>query len=461
MTSEDSLLHNLPSEDEVIDSLESKYAQEEQLEEKEDQTQDYLDLFDYGIRHTFIFEFTQSEWDGLNQDMWDYYDDYGTFKSNNYRKINVTYIKDDEILEIKDVGIRSKGNIYSRFPPEDEYGNVQAIHYMLKFNETFDLPIGSDEYDELKKREVFDLEQVLFKRNNQGDPSYTNEVYSYELFRQAGVVVPRAGFAEVQIVVDGEVKNRSLYNIFEHFDEEFIRKNFDNTKQVGDLFKGSWSATLDRIQDSDLYGVRNWEENYRPVYSKETNKTVDDYTNLIEFSYGINTPNKITRLVYLEENFDCDSFIKAMAINVLLGNPDDYRGNGNNFYYYFDLNNYMTYLPFDYDNSMGNGWNGEPAFIDYTLGNDIYEWGHFDWNNFGIPLWDNLIVYEEYQIKYENYLMEYINTGLFSEEAYLDIYNRVEELYGEDFPMYYDKEYYITTKIAEVTEDVTYYRSQR
>ena len=462
-------MYNLPSYQDVLDGIDEKKEQQKELtkelddQSKINQEKDYDNLFDYRIRHTFIIEFSQQEWNGLLDDMQTYYDTYGSYKSNNYRNVDVTYVGGDDVFKIEDVGIRSKGNIYSRYLPEDAFGNVIDIHYMMKFNETFNYDEESARYDELKTREVFNLEQLLFKRNNQNDPSYTNEVYGYSLFREAGVVVPNATFAEVRIVIEGKVEKVSLYNVFEHYDEEFIRKHFQEepTKEVGDLYKGQWSATLDTITSSDDFGVRDWENNIRPLYSKETNKEIDSYDTLVDFSYGINRSNIKDRLAFLEANFDTDNFMRAMAVNVLLGNPDDYRGNGNNFYYYFDEDGFMTYVPFDYDNSMGNGWDGQPAFIDYTLGNDIYEWGRFDWNPFGIPLWDNLIEHEEYQILYENYLMEYIESGLFSEEAYLEIYDEVVALYGDQFDLYYDKERYINTKIDVIIEDVAYYRSIR
>lgn len=466
---DDTLMNGLPTQQEVQDYILEQQRQEAPIYQalnelsKEDQIIEYDKLFSYDIRHTFIIEFTQEEWDGLNQDMWDYYAIYGTFKSNNYRKVDVTYIADDEITYIEDVGIRSKGNDYSRRPPQEEDGTIVPIHYMMKFNETFDTVEGSDECEDLKTRDVFNLEQLLFKWNNTGDPSYTNEIFSYEMFRQAGVPIPSASWAELQIVIDGEVQLTTLYKVFEQMDEEFVRKHLQETpqKQVGDLYKGLWSATLDPITDSSQYGIRDWENNYRPLYGIETNKDNPDYSSLVDFSYGINIEDTQMRKNFIEEYFNVDSFMRAMAVNVLVGNPDDYRGNANNFYYYFDEEGYMTYLPFDYDNSMGSGWAGHDGFINYTLGNDIYEWNWPIWMPVGKPLWDNTINYTEYQILYEDYLMEFIESGMFSEATYLEMFNQTQSLYGDTFYLRYDKADYIQTKIAVVTEDVEYYRSQR
>jgi len=469
VATEDSMLINLPTNEDVIATFKEKLEVEEGLLaeqrelERQLQEDEYNDLFDHNIKHTFEIEFSNAEWEGLVDDMYQYNLKYGTYKSNNYRRVNIKYIKDDEEYYIKDVGIRSKGNIFSRRLPIDSNEEPREIHYMLKFNETFDYSPISVKYQELKTREVFNLEQLLLKWNNQNDYSYTNEVYSYELFKEAGVILPKASYAEIVIKIDGEEKLRSLYNIFEHYDEEFIRRYFQEERknEVGNLYKGSWSATLDPITEDYLVGVRQWERNIRPVYSKETNKLDKDYSQIIRFSEKINQSNPFEQLFYMEKYFNTESFMKAMALNVLLGNPDDYRGNGNNYYYYFDENDYMTYIPFDYDNSMGSGWTGEPAFIDYTVGNDIYTWGKFDWNPFGIPLWENLIKHEKYQIMYEDYLMEYIESGLFSEESYMELQESAYNLYGKDHFVVYDKDVYITNKIKEVTEDVEYYRSLR
>lgn len=465
----DTLFLTLPTTEDVIKSIEDKNRQEEvineQLEQNQgrDQDADYQTLFDMTVKHTFIIEFTQEEWDGLINDMEEYYDMFGSYRSNNYRNVTVTYIADDETFTIENVGIRSKGNIYSRWLPVDSAGNVIEIHYMMKFNETFDLEEGTEEYNALKKREVFDQEQLLFKRNNTGDPSYINEIFSYQMFRQMEVPVPSATLAEVQIVIDGRVENVYLYNVFEHFDEEFIRRHLQEepTKAVGDLYKVSWSGTLDPIYDESLIGIREWETNTRPVYALETNKDNPNYDYLIDYSFDFNQLNLDTRKEFIDQYFNVDSFLRAMAVNVMTGNPDDYRGNGNNFYYYFDEEGVLTYLPFDYDNSFGSGWPAAEGHCNYTLCNDIYEWGFLPWNYFGIPLWDNVIYYEEYQILYENYLMQIIDEGIFSEASYLEMFNIAYQLYGDDHDMYYDKSYYIREKIRVVEEDVEYYRNQR
>ncbi|MDC0558963.1 CotH kinase family protein [Candidatus Izimaplasma bacterium] len=428
-----------------------------------DKPKDYQNLFDDSIKHTFRIEFTTSEWQGLIDDMNEYNDEFGTYKSNNYRSVNVIYSTPDETITIPDVGYRSKGNIYSRRLPVEGNGDVRPIHFVLKFNETFDTFEGTEAYDWLKTREVFDLENLIFKWNKQNDPTYINELFSYDMFRAAGVAVPEITMAKVEIVIDGQVELTELYAVHEHIDEEFIRKNLQDTptKEVGDLYKVVWNGTLEPITDSYWYGVRDWENNYRPVYGLETNTDDPNFDDLVSFTTQLNSSNLVMRQQYLEDNFDIDSFLRAMAVNVLVFNPDDYRGNANNYYLYFDEYGYMTYIPFDYDNSMCEGWLGEPVFINCSLGNDIYEWegdGFSDWTD-EQPLIDNLFDYDEYKTLYEDYLMLLIDSEDFSYSNFSAMFDTLESLYGDEFDMVNNKLWYISEKIDQVTEQVTFYRN--
>ena len=427
-----------------------------------DKAQDYQNLFDDSIKHTFIVDFDSAEWQGLNNDMIEYNNEFGTFKSNNYRKVDVTYSADDENFVIKDVGIRTKGNVYSRYPPDDGNGGVRPVHYVLKFNETFDTVEGTEEYDWLKRREVFDLENLVFKWNRNNDPTFSSELFSYSFFNEVGVTSPNASLTKFILRIDGEVKSEQLYMMHEALDEEFIRKHFQDTptKEVGDLYKVVYSGSLEPIQWWQI-GVRDWENNYRPAYGKETNTDIEDYSNLIDFANQLNSLNGNALKSYLEENMDMDSWIRAMAASVLLGNPDDYRGNTNNYYLYFDEEEVMSYIPFDFDHSLGQGWEGAPHFINYSIGNNIYDWAFPEWNNHEIPLVDKVLDFEEYQVLYEDYLEAFIQDGYFTYTRFSEMFDTLESVYGDEFDMSNNKLYYFTAKTDAVLDDVNFYRNQR
>ena len=277
--------------------------------------------------------------------------------------------------------------------------------------------------------------------------------------------MPNITLTKLVIRIDGVEEMTELYTAQEAIDEEFIRKQIQETptKEVGDLYKVIWPGTLQPLTNMYEVGVRNWETNYRPTYGKETNQDIIDYSTLIDFTRNLNNYSGLTLKNYLEDNFDVDMFIRALAVNVLLGNPDDYRGNANNYYLYFDVNDYLSFIPFDYDHSMGVGWSGHPVFIDYTIGNDIYEWEGSSFSVYSdyTPLVDKVLEFEEYQILYENYLEQFINDGSFSYTYYNNLFNTLESVYGDEFDMNNDKLYYITAKTNAVLEDITFYRNQR
>ena len=503
-TTNNNLLLNLPDDLDVIQAILSKRAQEdaknkaieayyeqllqeeeERLEAEEDRiqaeedaiinaytlgdrdkAQDYQNLFDNSIKHTFIIEFDSSEWQGLIDDMELYHSVYGTYRSNNYRQVDVVYQTDDEEFRIPDVGIRSKGNIFSRYPPVNGNGDVIPIHYVLKFNETFDTLPGTEAYTLLKTREVFDLEKLAFKWNRNYDPTFLSEVYSMQVFRDAGVPAPNMSLTKFVIKIDGVIVQEELYSVQEVIDEEFVRKHLQDTPsdEVGDLYKVIWPGTLEPIYDMNWIGIRDWVANHRPVYGLETNEDLKNYAQLVNFTHSLDASDTIARKVFIDESIDVDNMIRAFAVSVLLGNPDDYRGNANNYYIYFDLDGVFHYIPYDFDHSLGQGWDGSPVFIDYSLGNDIYIWegDGFGSNTDDIPLIDNILLeYEEYQILYENYLEQFVTDGTFSYEGFSELFDMAYTLYGDEFWMANNKEYYITTKIQVVLEDIEYYRNLR
>jgi spore coat protein CotH len=499
-TSEENLLLSLPDEIDVIQALLDRQVQraareeaindyydrlvdaqedeqrrlEEEAEairnaytlEDRDKEQDYLTLFDHSVEHTFIVDITSAEWQGLIDDMELYHSVYGTYRSNNYRKVQVTYTANGETIEIPDVGIRSKGNVFSRVLPINSQGDVRPIHYVLKFNETFDTIPGTEAYDLLKTREVFNVEKLAFKWNRNFDPSYLSEVYSMQVFRDAGVPAPNMTLTRFILRIDGRTEMEELYTVQEVMDEEFIRIRLQDTPTdiVGDLYKVIWPGTLEPITDMSLVGIRDWVANHRPVYGLETNDDEPDYSQLIDFTYGLSIADLSVRRQFIESTVDVDMLLRALAASVLLGNPDDYRGNANNYYIYFDLEGVFHYLPYDFDHSLGQGWDGAPVFIDYSLGNDIYIWegDGFSAQTRNIPLVDNiLLAYEDYQIQYENYLEQFVTDGTFSYEGFSDLFELSYLLYGDDFWMENNKAYYINTKITNVLEDVQYYRNQR
>ena len=145
---------------------------------------------------------------------------------------------------------------------------------------------------------------------------------------------------------------------------------------------------------------------------------------------------------YLDENFEVDRFLRYVAMNVLLGKWDDYWTMGNNYYLYFSNEGRIEFIPFDYDNALGD------SFF-YTPATGIYEWGsHFndfmalnsglpiDFINWvfpsGSPLVERIFEIDEYRNTYEGYIQEFIRPAdeLFVYSDYEKKYNQLHELYA-------------------------------
>ena len=103
---------------------------------------------------------------------------------------------------------------------------------------------------------------------------------------------------------------------------------------------------------------------------------------------------------FYEKWFDMDFFLLSYAINILCGMDDDYWGNKNNYYLYFDTGKNGTgkvyFIPFDYDNSLGN------SIFEGGFEQNPLEWGRGE----NRPLMDKLIQVPEYKQKFIDYLLE-------------------------------------------------------
>jgi hypothetical protein len=140
-------------------------------------------------------------------------------------------------------------------------------------------------------------------------------------------------------------------------------------------------------------------------------------------------------------NFDVDRFLKYLAVNVVLGNPDDYRAMGNNYFLYHEpISNMWTLIPYDYDHGMGQGWDGSPVFSNWTVGANIYTWGNLNSYLVGRevkhPLSDRILQIPTYLAQYEAYLDLLVQDNhLFHEDRFTELFNTQKALYDESTMM--------------------------
>jgi len=162
--------------------------------------------------------------------------------------------------------------------------------------------------------------------NSVQDPTRITDKLCRELFARAGVPVPRADYATVEL-------NRQylgLYVLTEGWDKPFLKRYFKNVQ--GNL--------------------------YDPVVGLDINKTLrvtsgenpDDQSALRAVAKAAADPDPAKRLARLEKLVDCDRFISFLALDVMLWNWDGYAINKNNYRVFHDLDTgRLVFMPHGMD----------------------------------------------------------------------------------------------------------------
>ncbi len=223
------------------------------------------------------------------------------------------------------------------------------------------------------------------------DPSIIRTKLSFDLYRNLNVPAPRVSHTE--LYVNDEYKG--LYVNVEHIDEEFAELHFGNKN--GNLYKCLWPADLNYINSNpDSYKLVAGD---RRVYELKTNEELDDYADLENFINVLNNTPIENLHTELEPVFNVNSYLKSLAIEILVGHWDGYSYNKNNFYLYHNqLTDKFEFIPYDLDNTFGIDWFG----IDWAIRN-IYNWSHGSESR---PLTERLLQNQVYKDRFTYFLEE-------------------------------------------------------
>lgn len=400
---------------------------------------DYDRLFDDDNEKSFTIEVSAIEFNKLDQYMVDYYNRFGDYKTDEVVEAKLKYQDSQGEIILDNVAFRSRGNT-SRTRLIGEFGNLRAASFKVFFDKAIYAEEGSELEKTISKRQVFGMTELNFKFNKNYDSTHITEKYAYDLFNAYGVFAPRATQAKLYLKIGQVTHFMGIYTVIESIDQSFLTKRFPMEDQ-GNLYKVLWQqfgpASLELGYDSRAIGIKDEANHYFPSYDLKTNKKAFDTSDIVTFMQMINTLDGDYFKTYIEANFDVDRLLRLLAIGVLLGNPDDYRAMGNNFYLYRnDVTGKWTMMPYDYDHGLGQGWDGAPVFTNYSIGMDIYLWGNlnsvFTGREVKHPLTDKILQIPAFQLQYENHLKTLIESEYFSEESFLNTYLSVKTLYEDD-----------------------------
>lgn len=395
-------------------------------------------LFDTITYRKITIHITQDNWDTLQDNMRHQYDQYGNLKTDEYVVADVTYEDNQGTLNIPNVGLRPRGNL-SLTTLMNEDDDINMNHFKIKFNEDFD---GT--YPNNDGRRGFDLKELNMKWNRNYDETYLTEPYAFMMMNHFGVYAPYSTHFVLSLNIEGIETMMGLYIGFEPIDDEFIERRFSKNENDGDLYKCLWQqyepASLEPITNMASIGIRDVSRNYFPTYDLKTNKTSSNHSALLSFIDDINTLEQPAFNTYIEQYFDVDMFLRLLAVNVFIGNPDDYRAMGNNYYLYqnSETQKWMM-IPYDFDHGLGQGWFESQVYPNYSIGVDIYEWFDLDSYLMGQevkePLVDKLLEQDIYKDRYLAFIEEILNDTFFT----TDYFNQIYEALREAFEGTYDE----------------------
>ncbi|MFC1718017.1 CotH kinase family protein [Candidatus Poribacteria bacterium] len=243
------------------------------------------------------------------------------------------------------------------------------------------------------------------------DPSLMREKIAYDLFQKAGVPAPRAGYAKLYLTVEGRYCQEylGLYTVVEHIDEHFLIDRFGNGNGL--------LIEIDHLPDLVYLGAE-W-EHYSRNFELRSAREISDTDGLIQFVRFLHNSDDGQFAQMIADLMNVNSFLRFLAVNVVLANVDSYLGTGHNYFLYQNTESgRYEMIPLDLNEAFGNFRMGNAQqMLDLdihrpTAGRKV--------------LVDRLLNIRIYKAQYIQCLTDLIETN-FRVEA---IYEQIDHLYG-------------------------------
>ncbi|MFC2132536.1 CotH kinase family protein, partial [Bacteroidota bacterium] len=282
-------------------------------------------------------------------------------------------------------------------------GNTSRLSKKKSFKISFNSFVKGQKFHGLEKMNI---------NGEHNDPSIIRSKLCWNICRDMNIPAARANHVELYI-------NNEYYGIYinvEHIDEEYVNKRFGNND--GNLYKCLWPAPLTYLgDDQNLY---KYSVNGRRGYELKINTETDDYSDLAHFIDVLNNTSDEELPCELEKVINVNSLIKAIAVDVFIGNWDGPLYNQNNFYLYKNAETGLfEFIPYDLDNTMGIDWYN----IDWAL-RDIYNWSP---QNEQRPLYTKIISNEKYKEEFSYYL-KYLVDNIVRPDAFFIETDRIKDM---------------------------------
>ncbi len=321
-------------------------------------------------------------------------------KTKQYVKGDLRFVKGEDEQIINGVGLRLRGNTSRRRPEVSDGGHNsvdtkwQHCHFGLKFTE----------YTKDDAHEIAGARNVWLKWFKE-DPTYTREVYCYDLFRRAGVwTAVHSTYCRLWLKVEGDAKETyyGVYQMIEPINNRYLKaRKSEFGSADGNLWKCRYGATLNSI-DANFGVDLGGDEEYTYELKSDDNDFNAAREQLQDFILKVRGKTGDSFKNWISQVCDVEFLLKTYAVNVTVGMWDDYWNNCNNYYLYFTTTDKYDYkfffIPYDYDNTLGT-----------SQGYDSGKQNPFQWGNDSNPLIYKILQYDEFRQLYKNALLELVD----------------------------------------------------
>ncbi|MBN1825514.1 MAG: CotH kinase family protein [Candidatus Eisenbacteria bacterium] len=312
-----------------------------------------------------------------------------------YRRCTVRFVNSLTDETVRDVGIRVRGNT-SRAATKKSW--------KLSFN-TF-----------VSGRHFHGMEKMNLN-GDRNDPSLVRSSLAFALYRAVGVPAPRARHVRLKINDGSEVEG--VFVLIEQVDEEFAEAWFGN--KSGSLYKCLYKEDRADLRyvapgDGGTYRALGGGETYG-----EKNLDAPDYEDLAAFIDFVNHADDETFARELGNRFALDDFLRALAVDLLIGNWDNYWYGANNYYLYRnEANGLFEWIPHDMDNTFGVDFFG----INWAS-RAVETWGDGGFGSTGgslPPLIDRVLRVPAFEKRLRGYLRDFaiVPVSLSDQEPFIE-----------------------------------------
>lgn len=249
---------------------------------------------------------------------------------------NMTYITLNNTLSFEAAEISLAGRS-SRWMPKLSYNIKLAKHDRLC------------EFRKVKLRAMYT------------DPSYIREQLAYDVIKSTGLLSSEFSFVRVFL----NDKPLGLFGIIETFQDPWLANSFANGAKKyknGNLYQGVFqtpqSAAMNRTSDLSYYNnITAYEDGQYKIKAEAAKGKSNDFKPLMEFTKFIDSAptNGSDAVVTWNKKLDTDSFLRSMALEVILGYSDGYFTMADNYYVYQNLDtDKFFFISSDMDLTLGS-----------------------------------------------------------------------------------------------------------